>query len=285
MSDHRVYKITSIGRPVEPKYPTNKAVLVILPLAGLLTFGFRYLVVGESSGGALLSVALVSMLVAFGSWALARELAPDDNPAAFISMGLAYVVCLLGFGGGLLMLFVALALTRILNRSTGLKPRTSDSVIVTLLVAWAAFEYDTPLIAAVAALAFILDTRLDAGENRQWPFAILCLSVFMILAFQFGLNFEMPELPKSANDYIVPFVLVAFMLAIFFVKSVNAPGDIDGVPLSLSRVKAGMLVALLLTLVLCFTKEDSVRQAPLLIATLAGIPVGLMLRNIRGVGA
>ncbi len=36
MAHHRIYKYTSIGRPLEPEYPDDKAVLILMPLAALL---------------------------------------------------------------------------------------------------------------------------------------------------------------------------------------------------------------------------------------------------------
>jgi hypothetical protein len=33
---HRIYKYTSIGRPLEPKYFSNKLVLILMPIAALL---------------------------------------------------------------------------------------------------------------------------------------------------------------------------------------------------------------------------------------------------------
>ena len=36
MAYHRIYKYTSIGRPLEPAYPSNKVVLILMPLAAVL---------------------------------------------------------------------------------------------------------------------------------------------------------------------------------------------------------------------------------------------------------
>ena len=34
-----IYRFTSIGRPVDPAYLTNRVLLIVLPLAGLLSAG------------------------------------------------------------------------------------------------------------------------------------------------------------------------------------------------------------------------------------------------------
>lgn len=282
MNEHKIYKITSIGRPVEPRYPTNKAVLIILPMAGIIAALYSCFVVGEISLTHVLSTGLYSMLVAFGSWALARELAPDDNPAAFISMALAYLVYLVVPGGSVLLLFVALALSRILNRSTGLAPRLSDSVIVTLLVIWASYTLGSPILAAIAALAFILDSRLEGPERNQWPFAVACFSATVILVVQQGFNVALPGMPSTNEALISPLVLLAFLLAIVSMKSVVAPGDIDGKPLVLTRVRAGMIIVLLIAATFLFSHPGQMGTTALLVATMAGIPAGVVLKNITG---
>ena len=282
MSHHPLYRITSIGRPVEPQYPTNKAVLIILPLAGIVAALLAYFLMGETTAAGLLRTALLSILVAFGSWALARELAPDDNPAAFISMGTAYLVFLFSPGGSILLLFVALALSRILNRSTGLAPRLSDSVVVAVLAAWAAYSLESPLVAVVAAAAFVLDASLPGPERRQWPFAVVSIAVAVALAMQYGMNVSFPAIPETTEALISPLVLLSFILVAVSMQTVDAPGDVDGHPLLLPRVKWGMLITFLLALVFLFAPPGQSGLSTLLVATMAGIPAGKVLRSVRG---
>ena len=155
MSEHRIYRVTSIGRPVEPKYPTNKAILLLMPVAALIA-GVVALIQGDG-GGASATGALVAFFVVFACWALGRELAPDDNSAAFVGAVLAFIALWWWPSPSLLLLFTALALSRIVNRTTGLTARLVDSVIVTALVIWTMVSLQNPLAGVAAALAFVLD--------------------------------------------------------------------------------------------------------------------------------
>ena len=67
-----VYRLSSIARPLEARYPTNRAVLIALPLIGLALGAYAYVSAG---GGALNAVitGLEGMLVSFLVWALGRE--------------------------------------------------------------------------------------------------------------------------------------------------------------------------------------------------------------------
>jgi hypothetical protein len=281
MSEHPIYKLTSIGRPVEPRYPTNKAVIFLLPLAAILAVLFSYFVSGSHAVAEVARFALLAMLTAFAGWALARELAPDDNPAAFISMAVVFLVYLLTSGGSILLLFLALALTRILNRSTGLNPRISDSVVVTLLAGWTAYTLETPYIMIIAAAAFLLDTLLPGAEKRQWPFVLVSTAIAAYVATIHGYAFTLPAIPSDPVDLMAPLVLLAFILSVFSVKAVNSPGDIDGKPLSAVRVKSGMLIVLLLAVAVIASGPGLTMSVVLLIAVMAGVPAGNVIHNLR----
>lgn len=115
-----IYRFTSIGRPIDPAYASNRAVLWLMPVGAVLFAALRWYASGADAG--LGSAAITGLLLVFGAWALARELAPDDNPAAFLATAIAFVAAAFVGSGSLLLVFVALFLVRIVNRSTGLAP-------------------------------------------------------------------------------------------------------------------------------------------------------------------
>ena len=101
MAYHRIYKYTSIGRPLEPAFPSNKAVLILMPLGAVL--GAIAAWMDGQSGVQLLQQAISFLLIVFGAWALARELDPDDHTAAFISMAAAVFAALVVDAPGILL--------------------------------------------------------------------------------------------------------------------------------------------------------------------------------------
>ena len=92
MAYHRIYKYSSIGRPLDPAYRTNKAVLVLMPVGAGLGAVTAWL--GGQPGVQILLQAAYFLLIVYGSWALARELDPDDHAAAFIGLALALFAAL-----------------------------------------------------------------------------------------------------------------------------------------------------------------------------------------------
>ena len=109
-----VYRYCSIARPVDPQYPTNRALLILLPI-GAAAFA-ALCAVGILPGPAV-GNALSALLIGFAAWALARELAPDHDVAAFVALALAWLHFGVTGTSDVLLLFVALFVARVANRS------------------------------------------------------------------------------------------------------------------------------------------------------------------------
>jgi len=275
LSNKAIYSYTSIARPVDPAYPTNKAVLLLLPLiagfcAACVWFGWGALV---SPG----SAALGGALVAFGAWAVTRELAPDDNPAAFISMALG-VIALLAFGeASVMLLFVCLFLVRVVNRSTGKPLTVIDTVMVLGLVLWAASRLGQPLLPLVAAIAFAIDGFLAAPNRRSLFAAGLCLAIPLAqAAVQGAPTLVLAPLPVT-DSALVAVILLAWLGAIAMQKRCVSVGDATGVTLSTTRVRAGMVVGALVALQSFVASESGGDPDYLLWACLAGAALGRLL--------
>jgi len=273
LSYHRIYKYTSIGRPLEPDYPTNKAVLILMPLAALLGALTAWL--GASQGMQILQAAISFVLIAFGSWALARELFPDDNPAAFVSMALAVLAALSFDSPGILIVFATLGLVRIVNRSTGMAARKTDSIIVMLLVFWVIYATKSPFFGAVAAMAFLFDGSLKEPLRHQWVFALICFGGMIVYMVDHDVGLAYFSAPDSLLEWLSLVILLILALDMFLLKKIRSCADMNGKALDLTRVKGGMAVGLFAA----FQGLVELENVILLVATIAGIAVGMAFRK------
>ena len=276
----RLYGITHIGRPMDPACATNKAVLIGMPIVALAAaaFGFAQ---GDGLGDSL-RLALKAALTLFGAWALGRELAPDDNPGAFVAAALALAALFYHPQASLLVLFAALFVVRIVNRSTGLAPKPTDSVIVLLLAGWTAWEFQAPFIAAAGALAFAFDALLKDGARSQLLFAALLLGLGVVIASGQGVAHAAIPAPGSAMEWAAVGTVVLFGLAALTTRKVAALGDRSGAVLDVTRVRAGMLTGLILALIFLPGGPAGIEAAALLWASLAGVGLARLGRLARG---
>ena len=235
------YRFTSLARPIDPAYLTNRALLIILPVVAVLNAGLATL---HDSGRGPMSAAFSGALSAFAAWALTRELAPDDNAAAFVALVLAWFLNA-AFGVHLvLLLFVGLLLVRLVNRSTGLPWRLLDTLGVFGFCTWAAISTQQPLILLVASLAFGLDAVLDGPLRRHYLAAAACLPVFawMLLGAS-----DLVAGDLAVRDWLL--IGVSAIGVILFVKTSPEPiSYCDTSPDRLDRVRvnAGLVVGWLL---------------------------------------
>jgi hypothetical protein len=273
MARHRIYQYTSIGRPLEPSYPTNRAVLYILPLSLALGGGLGW-VQGQSLAPALLQ-GLDFALLAFGGWALARELGPDDDAAAFFAMALALLAALTMDEPGILVIFATLALVRIVNRTTGLPARRTDSVLVMALALLVIYLTESPFFGLVAAVAFALDGSLKDPLRHQWIFALIGLGGTVVYMVDHDVGLSYLQVPHSLFEWIALLFLLIFALNTLLLSKVRSTGDVNGGTLDLNRVRGGMAVGLIAAL------QGINRPAEVvgIVAAIAGICVGMALRK------
>ncbi len=173
-------RFTSMSRPIDPAYLSNRALLAILPLLALVSAGLASV---RDTGGGPLAAAFSGALLAFAAWALTRELAPDYDAAAFVALTLAWVGNVAFGVNRVLLLFVALLLVRIVNRSTGLPSRLFDTLAILGFCIWAATSTQQPLLLLVAFAAFALDAALDNPLRRHYLAAAACLGAFIWMLF------------------------------------------------------------------------------------------------------
>lgn len=267
---------SSLGRPLDPSWPTNRAVLVLMP-AGALIAGASVTWVPGLVGMSRLWSAALGAGVVLGAWAVGRELAPDDQRAAFVALVLGFGALLAVPGVSLVLLFATLMLTRMVNRTVGLPATTLDSVVVLGLSGWAVADTGSPAVGVVAALAFGLDAWLPDGRRRQWGFAALCLVMVAALAGAAGKQDRVVSSPLVV-DVPAAWLLVGALVVATLVlhgslatRSLRSTCDATDEPLSVVRVRWGIVVALLIGVQGLFLGEGGARSTALVWACLAGV--------------
>lgn len=274
-----MHEMTSIGRVLDPGYPTNRAVLVLLPLAGVVAGGVAAAggtgitgVLGRAAGGAL---------AAFGSWALAREIAPDDEIAgAFGALALGFIAYLV-FEAALVPVFVALLFARIVARTTGLAAAGLDSLLVTAVALLAAWWAGSPWPAAAGAVAFALDAVLAPGLARQWLFAGLCGAGAVALTSTGLAPHVVPLQPDLLPRLAATIVVVGTIALIVATRNVTSRCDATGEPMSSARVRGAQAVTLLTALATAASGSAGVEAGALVWATLAAVIVAAAGRRTR----
>lgn len=272
-----VYRYTSIARPVDPAFPTNRALLFLLPIIAVVNAGLAGF---YDIGASPLAAALAGALTGFAGWALTRELAPDDNAAAFLALALAWAMQVFAGANGVLLLFVALFVVRIVNRSTGLSARWFDTLSVLGLSTFAAYSLQQPLLLLVAAIAFLLDVFLKDGRREHIVAAAVCAIGFIGLLVSQDISFRFGELGR--NDWLAIILLYFANRALTFQPATRVSVcDVYGEPLDKARVNAGLVVGLAVAIQAIVTVgPDAWTDSPIWACFIA-VPASAVVQTLR----
>ena len=190
MEDAQRRNLTTIGRAIDLRYPTNLAIAVLTIATFAGGFAMTTLVRGES----LLTSAASSLAwagVVFLSWALAREVDPDRWYSAFFAAAGGFIAASVFAPPPLLTIFWMLIALRFINRSTGRPPGILDVVgfcAVSVWLGWTTHWMIPPLALPALLLAGkrLRPTRLQIlvavavatcgivlGMMRGWTLSLL----------------------------------------------------------------------------------------------------------------
>ncbi|MEE4175816.1 MAG: hypothetical protein V2I57_16345 [Xanthomonadales bacterium] len=271
----------ALGRPLDPSWRTNRAVLWLMPALAVVGAGLAWW--NGLDGAAVAVAALRASLLGFGAWAVGRELAPDDQWAAFLAMGIALTTLLNVPEPGFGLLFLALFLARVLNRSTGLDPTPVDAAGVLALAGYVSWSGATPWPLFFCAVTFAWSAfRLGGPRWLAWPGMIALLGAGAALAW-LGPGIGTGE-PLSRHGVILPAIFgLGFLVALITTREVVSPGDHDDRPLAPPRVRAGMWIALGLAVSSLAQGSPQASAGVALWSVLGGVAVGRLLWSARQV--
>lgn len=229
--------ITGLGRPIDPRYPSNRYAVVASAVAAAAA-GTVALAAGAQSP---LVWAIRGGLAAFLAWAVARELDPDDTRSAALAAPLGAVALAAG-APSLLAVAAALLAVRIVVRTTGLWPTTIDLVAMAVLAGVAGWQFHGVWAGLALGGALAVDTRLPRPAPLRGlgagAVAAAAAVVTGVLGDGFSGGWAWPDVAQSM-------VLGAGALAVLALRTgpPAAAGDYTGVPLDQRRLQAGRLIA------------------------------------------
>jgi hypothetical protein len=234
-------KLTTLGRPIDPSYPTNRAIVVVtfaVMIAGLHLKRLTGSVWGES-----VMWGIQAGLAVFLAWSLCREIDPDHSLSAFVAAGLALVGLFLWELPYFLALFWLVMVMRVVNRTAGVPAGPLDALAVLMLGGWLSLRGNWGY-GILTALAFWLDSVLPPATLRHLAFAAVALAVTVAVAL-LGPVARWDEAPSLVGGLIGLGISAVFLPVVVSAGRVESVGDQTREPLEPIRVQGAQVVALL----------------------------------------
>lgn len=249
--------ITHLGRIIDLRLTSNRILLLVPAGVALVLYGLDTSDIRRAFAGALGSAA---------AWMLARELDPDRPDTATLAALAAPASTLVLGTPAPAALFLTMLTARLLTRSTGLPPRTSDYAVVGL---GAILVADTPwgwAAGILLAFAIVRDAALpgDPPPNAGLWGAVLAVGVTLRGAFGDRLgDWTVPDLTSLG------FALLGLVGAAIVIQPIPvlSHGDWTRMPLEPRRIREAAIFAVLTAAlaVLAGGQAAVVAVAPLLV--------------------
>ena len=272
-SSARRIPLSTIGRPVDLSYPTNRAIAVIA--LGLLLMGsIIFFIQGVSwSRAALQGLAWGGS--AFLAWALCRETDPDRWYSAFFAAaGAVASTILLGPPSFLFLLWFLLAM-RTINRSTGTPPGILDFVALYAIKLWLGFSTHWTIPLLTFPTMFFADLqRFPKLVRIGLPLALPVSAV--ILGFIRGWHFVEPQWGWAEMLGVIAIALALIPVIVSY-RRVRSVGDQTGEPLRPHRVQWSLGWIAAASLLLTGTGTATIQDLAPIWAALAGTSLGWLI--------
>ena len=233
----KLSKITGIGRLLDPKRPTNVAIVLLAILVGFVV-GMRALFIGMDLLAAFIEAFNAGMTLSLG-WALAREYDPDHPFAAFLAAFAMLTVSLFVQRGSLFLLVFLLVMLRFITRTAGVSTTLLDLSAGLGLAFWLSFSMDW-IVGMLAAAAYGLDGLLSEKRKLRFVFAFLSLSIAAVALIrgQGQVSFAGMNIRVLALSLL--FVVLSLPLIRSY-RSVRSKGDSDRAVLDPQRIQTAQV--------------------------------------------
>jgi len=249
----KLRQVSGIARPLALDYRTNRWI-TLLTLVVLIVSGLWRVLLGQSWLAAT-AWSVTAALSVFLAWAIARELDPDAELAAFAAVGLT-LPALAASGLGwmplpdLAGLFLLMLAVRVLNRTTGVAATLPDTLGLLALGLWLGYQ-SSPVYLAAAVAALLVDGLIGPADRGRLALAAAAAAVGGLLITIGSPPDDFGGSPARAPLVVQALLLAALVLSALFTVTIRAAAQVHSLaddtadPLSPRRVRAGQLLALL----------------------------------------
>lgn len=259
MSDKNIF---TLGRTIDKKYLTNQLIIVVT----IFSFLFGFLIKFYFNNNLLESffLGLIISTITFLSWALNRELYPQDEYAA-LGGAILFIIILPWYK--IIPLFIIFLLwfiiiLRLINQTTGLRPTFFDRLVILSLTVIISYFYSW-IFLIFTVLIFLLNYRLSKEKN-DIIYMLIGLILTPILIFYQDLFYNQNTL-NFQNGLIIFLLMIVFLIFMWLTKDKNVMSDYSNKKVPFNRIFSAQIISVFIIFgyILWFGDESIILLLPL----------------------
>lgn len=258
----KITQLSALARPLDINYRSNRNMLLIFLLVLILGTAYQWLLGLQFLDSLWWGVQ--AAFVIFLTWALGREVDPDINSTAMLSLAVALAAFYFFGTFNWLLLIAWLMLMRIGSHICGQSVKLMDAVLVIGLATYLVWRGDY-IIGFALTVVFFADYRLRPAHDRSLWYSVASFVLSII-----ALIFTSLEDYNFSYDYywmggVIAVVLLFAVLTIPDYKRPRSTEDYRVQALSGSRMQAVQLIVVISLLLVYFLKGQAsvISLAPL----------------------
>lgn len=226
---------SSLYRGYDLKLRHNQLMLVLSAVGAVAGFFFN-----KGTFWPNVYAAIIAGATMFAAGALAKELDPDGPLPALVATIVMLLLIWVAHPVGVVALFWLIGCVRFINRSSGQRPKPTDTLVLLVLAIWLSWQ-EIPIFGILFGALLILEGLLPDGQRI---YAALGLVVLIICSTWLFLGDWAANIPPFFLAVALLLIAVAFIAVILSSYHISTVGDTTGDPLNPSRVQAGQAIAL-----------------------------------------
>ncbi len=246
-------QISGIARSLSFKHPTNRAIIIIV--ASVFPFVTLVRLVAGDTPLASIVWAFSAAVAIFFAWAISRELNPDSNASAFISVALMLPTLFYIAQPTLLVLFWLLVITRILNRITGRTIKPVDlavAMILSVILSW----QELWLYCLITGLVLFANSWMGKQHKKGIVLLVIILSLGVVSILLGDTPFKMIEI--SMYTIIISTLLTLLFMPVIFTRTkIKSLTDTTKEPISVSRMVLTRITAVVTAMLVAILQGNS----------------------------
>jgi hypothetical protein len=252
----------TLGRTIDKKYLTNQVIIAVT----IFSFLYGSLIQFYIKNNLLESIFLgfIISIITFLSWALNRELYPQNDYAA-IAGAILFIIILLWYEiipSLILFLFWFIIILRLINQTTGLKPTFIDRAVILIITIIISY-FSSWILLIFMSIIFLVNFRFT-NEKNDIIYIFIGLILTPIFIFFQGIFYNQNTL-NFQNFLIIFFLMILFLIFMSLNKDLIVIGDYSNKKVQFKRIFSAQFISVFLIFVyiLWFGDESIILLLPI----------------------
>lgn len=250
----------TLGREIDIHYPTNRLILIIAAITGIIGgFLSANLLTGLKMGAAI-----------FLTWAFGREAEPRREYAAFVGVTIAILYSFLtdGFMIAFLELLFILLLLRIMNTTSGQQPTILDAGSVLALAGYLYYSTGYPIFLLIYFMGLFLSQAFKENKllNIFLGAAALASGGYTLYLLSTQARFSSPIL----SPFTLILLITLYILTVYQDKDKKIYND-AGSLINSGKIVIAQIFFALVVLLLAFLSDPLIGNMIVYTSTIAGV--------------